>query len=89
MTKFPIAVRIRFTKLIPSEVSNEMIEESSEKSDEMYFLNKMELYVNHVDEYTTERYFSNQEAAEEWVTFIKDATSRNDLGIEDIKIFEI
>jgi hypothetical protein len=89
MTNFPVAVRITFTKLVPSEAPIELIEEVTQKSDELYFLNKMDLYINFVDAYTTERYFSNNEAADEWLIFIKDATSRNGLGISDIKIFEI
>ena len=89
MTKFPLALKITFTKKIPADVSAQMIEEATEKADEMYFLGKMDLYINFVDDYTTERYFSDNDALEEWLSFIKDATSRNSLGISEIKISEV
>ena len=89
MNTFPIALRIKFTKRIPTEIPATMIAEATEKADELYFLDKMDLYINFVDEYTTERYFSNQQAVDEWLVFIKDSSARHDLGISDIKIFEI
>ena len=89
MISYPVAVRIKFTKMIPAEVSNVLIQEATEKTDEMYFLNKMDLYINFIDEYTTHRYFVDNAAADEWVEFIQDATSRNNLGIDKIEIINV
>jgi hypothetical protein len=89
MTEFSIAVQIRFNKMVPKEVHIPLLEEVTEKADEMYFSNKMDLYINFVDEYTTERYFADNAAADEWITFIKDATARNNLGIVSVDVFNI
>jgi len=86
LTPFPIIVKVKFNKLIPTDVDFALLEEVAIKSDEFYFSNKMDLYMNYPDEYSTERYFSDNEAANEWITWLKDATARNNLGIEDINI---
>ena len=89
MTEFPIALRIKFNKIIPQDIDIKLLEEATEKADEMYFQNKMDLYINFVDEYTTERYFADNAAADEWITFIKDASARNNLSIIDINISNV
>jgi len=89
LLSFPTTLRIKFNKLIPQEVDPALIEEVIVKSDELYYSNKMDLYVNYFDEYTTERYFSDTAAATEWIEFIKDAAARNNLGIVDINIINV
>jgi translation elongation factor P/translation initiation factor 5A len=89
MFSFPIAVRIKFNKIVPSEVEPSLVEEVTVKADELYYLNKMDLYINFVDDYTTERYFADNAAADEWLAFIKDATARNNLEIVSITVSTI
>lgn len=89
MAIFPKAVKIKFKKQVPYTAPDELIEAVIEKASEFYYASKSDTYVNYIDDYTIERYFVNQAAADEWAEFIKNEANKNNFEISDIEIFDV
>ena len=89
MLTFPKSVIIKFKDIVPYSAPMPMIDIILDKAEEFFVQEKTDLEVNFVDESSTQRYFVDQEAAEEWVNFIKEVTSKYDYDIVEYKIFDV
>ena len=89
LTTYPKAVRVIFKTVVPHTAPDILIQAVVEKADEFYYDQKGDLYVNYIDQYTIERYFADNNAAQEWADFIKFESDKNNFEITDIKIIDV
>lgn len=89
MPEFNKSVIVSFKEIIPYSAPIEMITPIVEKLDELRVKGKTNGRVDYPNDYSAQRYFVDQDSVDEWITFIKDLTSKYNFDIVDIKVIDI
>jgi hypothetical protein len=87
MLELSTAIHISFKEKIPFCIPHEMIQFLNEKCEEFFYQNKTDLDLIFLDDYTTLRYFTDQDSAKEWAKIVQTEADKNNVEITEIKIF--